>query len=160
MEFKFKVAPHYKQKLSTQRIMNDLTLGLLVVYAFGLYKSSQLGTGYVVNALVLMGVSLLVALVTEAVYAMVLKKNVVKYLKTSFGWITAIILTLRVPVNTEPYALGVATFIAIFFGKLVFGGFGQNIFNPAAVGRAVIFASFAGSISADLVTTATPTSTL
>ena len=160
MEFKFKVAPHYKQKLSTQRIMNDLTLGLLVVYAFGLYKSSQLGTGYVVNALVLMGVSLLVALVTEAVYAMVLKKNVVKYLKTSFGWITAIILTLMVPVNTEPYALGVATFIAIFFGKLVFGGFGQNIFNPAAVGRAVIFASFAGSISADLVTTATPTSTL
>ncbi len=160
MELKFKAAPHYRQKLSTQRIMWDLTLGLLVVYAFGLYNAFTLGQAYLTNAIVLMVTAILVALVTEAVWALCTKKPVVNYLLTSFGWITAIILTLMVPVNTEPYALGVATFLCIFFGKLVFGGFGQNIFNPAAVGRAIIFASFAGSISSDLVTTATPTTTM
>ena len=46
-----------------------------------------------------------------------------------------------VSMSIEYYDLAVATVIAIFFGKLVFGGFGQNIFNPAAVGRATIFAS-------------------
>lgn len=160
MTLKYKVGPHYRQKLSTKTIMWQLTLALLVVYAFGLWKALALGQAYFLNALILLVVSLSVALLTEALYAFFTKQQVKNYLLTSFGWVTAIILTLMVPVNTEPYALGVATFIAIFFGKLVFGGFGQNIFNPAAVGRAVIFASFAGSISADLVTTATPTQTM
>ncbi len=160
MELKFKTAPHYRQKLSTKRIMWDLTLGLLVVYAFGLYNAYTMGQAYLTNAIVLMVTAVLVALVTESVWALFMKKNVLEYLSTSFGWVTAIILTLMVQVNTEPYALAVATFLCIFFGKLVFGGFGQNIFNPAAVGRAIIFASFAGSVSADLVTTATPTTTI
>lgn len=160
MEFKFKVAPHYKQKLSTQRIMLDLTIGLLVVFGFAVYKSYLLGSAYAINAVVLLLTSLAVTFVTEGIWALATKNNLLKYLKNSFGWVTAIILTLMVPVNTEPYALAVATFIAIFFGKLVFGGFGQNIFNPAAVGRAIIFASFAGNLSADLITTATPTQTL
>ena len=64
MEFKFQAAPHYRQKLSTQRIMWDLTLGLLVVYAFGLYNAYTLGSAYLTNAIVLMVTSVLVALIT------------------------------------------------------------------------------------------------
>ena len=60
------------------------------------------------------------------------------------GWITAIILTMMCTIDITPYALGVATFFSIFFGKLLFGGFGNNIFNPAAFGRAVIFNAFMG----------------
>lgn len=41
----------------------------------------------------------------------------------------------------------------------MFGGFGYNIYNPAAVGRAVIFASFSGAAT-KLVTSATPTGVL
>ena len=163
MEIKFKTAPHIRQKLSTNGIMFHLTIGLLIVFAFGVYNVYSLyehDMAYVTNALVLLATSVVVALVTEGVWALATKNNVLSYLKNSFGWVTAIILTLMVPVNTEPYALGVATFIAIFFAKLVFGGFGQNVFNPAAVGRAIIFAAFAGSVSADLVTTATPTTTI
>ncbi len=160
MEFKYSAAPHLRQKLSTTAIMMHLTIGLLIVYAFGLFNAYRLGMDYLVNAIVLMVTSIVVAMVTEALWALAHKENVIKYISHSFGWVTAIILTLMVPVNLEPYAIGVATFIAIFFAKLVFGGFGQNVFNPAAVGRAIIFASFAGSISADLVTTATPTTTI
>lgn len=61
-----------------------------------------------------------------------------------------------VPISTRPYALIISTAFAIIFGKMLFGGFGHNIFNPAAVGRAVIFATFTGA-STNLVTSATPT---
>ena len=88
------------------------------------------------------------------------KENMKKYLASSFGWITAIILVLMCPVDTQLYALGMATFFAIFVGRILFGGFGQNIFNPAAVGFAIIFASFAGSKVADVATGATPISTM
>lgn len=77
----------------------------------------------------------------------------------SFGWITAIILTLMCPVSIRPYALGVSTFFAIFFAKLLFGGFGNNIFNPAAVGRAIVFATFMGATT-DVITSATPTTVI
>ena len=160
MEFKYQAAPHCRLKNSTSAIMMHLTIGLLVVYLASLYRCYCLGEAYLYQAIILMLVSNTVAIVSEAIWAKIHHKNVKDYLKTSFPWVTAIILTLTVQVNTDPYALGVATFIAIFFGKLVFGGFGQNIFNPAAVGRAVIFASFAGNVSADLITSATPVSTL
>ena len=38
MQFKYKTAPHYRRALTTQRIMRDLVIGLLVVYAFALYR--------------------------------------------------------------------------------------------------------------------------
>uniref|UniRef100_UPI00260C03DA RnfABCDGE type electron transport complex subunit D n=1 Tax=uncultured Faecalicoccus sp. TaxID=1971760 RepID=UPI00260C03DA len=82
------------------------------------------------------------------------------YMAKSFGWITSIILTLMVPVTMTVYALIVATIFAIVFGKLLFGGFGHNIFNPAGVGRAVIFAAFTGATASGITTGATPTATL
>ena len=50
--------------------------------------------------------------------------------------------------------------IAIVFGKLVFGGFGQNIFNPAAFGEALIMNSFGASadakVTSEVLSGATP----
>ena len=77
----------------------------------------------------------------------------------SFGWITAIILTLMCPISIRPYALGVSTFFAIFFAKLLFGGFGNNIFNTSAVGRAIVFETFMGATT-DVITSATPTTVI
>ena len=160
MQFKFSPAPHYHSGLTTRRIMRDLTLGLCVIYAFALYKSALLGQKYLINAILLMVVSLGTAFVTEFVFAKVTKQPVKQYLLNSFGWVTAMILVLMVPVSTRLYAMMIGSFAAIFFGKLVYGGFGQNIFNPAGVGRAIIFVSFASMASADLITSATPTQTL
>ena len=160
MQFKYSPAPHYHSPLSTERIMRDLTIGLSIIYAFALYKAYLLGTSYLVNALALMASALITAIVTESIYAKFVKQPVVPYLKHSFGWVTAMILVLMVPVNTRLYAMVIGTFSAIYFGKLVFGGFGQNVFNPAGVGRAFMLISFASAMKADLVTSATPTSTL
>ena len=160
MKFTFSVSPNLRQKQSTQRIMLELMLGLAVVYGFALiYYFTAYGSAYALQAVVLLAVSLAVALVSESVFALVLKKNVKQYLSSSFGWITAIILTMMCTIDITPYALGVATFFSIFFGKLLFGGFGNNIFNPAAVGRAIVFATFMGATT-DVITSATPTTVI
>ncbi|MFR9118263.1 MAG: RnfABCDGE type electron transport complex subunit D [Merdibacter sp.] len=156
MKFTFSVSPNLHQKQSTKRIMLELMLGLAAVYVFALvYYFMEYGSSYALQAVLLLAVALVVALVTESVFALVLKKNVRQYLSGSFGWITAIILTMMCTIDITPYALGVATFFSIFFGKLLFGGFGNNIFNPAAFGRAVIFNAFMGAAT-NVVTSATP----
>lgn len=174
MKFTFNVSPNLRQPLSTKRIMFELMIGLLVVYAFSLvYYYSAWNADYAIQAVKLMAVSVVSALVTESAWAFFTKKDkafsmayLKEYLGGSFGWITAIILTLMCPISIRLYALGVSTFFAIFFTKLLFGGFGNNIFNPAAVGRAVIFATFMGATtqftttiasSIDAVSAATPT---
>ncbi len=160
MKFVFNASPNLRQKLSTKRMMMELTIALLVVYAFSLFyyaSNSDYGTAYVMQALILMATALVVTFVCEALWALFKKEAMIPYISSSFGWVTAIILTLMCPVDTQPYALAIATFFAIFVGRILFGGFGQNIFNPAAVGFAIIFASFAGAKVADVATAATPT---
>lgn len=160
MKFTFSASPNLRRKQSTKGMMMEVTLALVIVYAFALIfyaMNKDYGTAYVMQAMILMATSLLVTFVCEALWALFKKENVVKYISSSFGWITAIILTLMCPVDTQPYALAIATFFAIFVGRILFGGFGQNIFNPAAVGFAIIFASFAGAKVADVATAATPT---
>ena len=161
MKFTFNVSPNLRQRQSTKRIMFELMLGLAAVYLFALvYYYTAYGMRYALQALLLLAVSVGVALVTEAVFALVLKKEVKSYLSSSFGWITAIILTMMCTIDISPYALGVATFFSIFFGKLLFGGFGQNIFNPAAFGRAIVFNAFMGAVVSDVSTAATPVTTM
>lgn len=164
MKFTFNASPNLRQSQSTKQIMLELTIALLAVFGFSLiYYNSVFGSSYAIQEIKLMLLSLLVALITEIAFSFFTKKdktfdlNYVKtFLSGSFGWVTAIILTLMCPISIPPYALAVATFFSIFFAKLVFGGFGSNIFNPAAVGRAVIFAAFMG-VTTDVVTGATPT---
>lgn len=158
MKFTFKPSPNYRDKQSTQSIMIELMIGLLVVFAFGaFYYYSEFGVNYAIRAVLLLLTANVAAFLTEAVWYACCKKNVMKEISASFPAITATILTLMVSINTSYYALAVSTVIAILFGKLVFGGFGQNIFNPAAVGRAVLMTSFAGLVVADFATGATPT---
>lgn len=167
MKFAFNVSPNLRQKQSTKQIMLELMIGLLVVFAFSLfYYGTEYGSSYVLQAIKLLAVSVIVALLTEIAFAFFTRKGqkidfayIKKFLSGSFGWITAIILTMMCPISISFYALGVATFFAIFFAKLLFGGFGNNIFNPAAVGRAVIFATFVGA-STDIITMATPTTVI
>ena len=160
MEIKWKSNPNYRSSLSTKEIMKQLTIALAVVYVFGLVRSFAKGTRYGINVIVMMIVALVCALGTEAIWAKVQKQDVKKYLSNSFGWVTAMIIVLCCRNTITPYAIGVATIIAIFFGKLVYGGFGQNVFNPAGVGRAIIGTSFSTAVITDAVSGATPTATL
>ena len=83
--------------------------------------------------------------------------------------VTGVILGLSLPWSAPWYVGIVASFVAMGLGKAVFGGLGQNIFNPAMVGRAFVMISFASVMGAtsyvrvgaalEVLTRATPLTT-
>jgi electron transport complex protein RnfD len=62
--------------------------------------------------------------------------------------LTGAILALSLPATAPWYVGVIGSAIAIGIGKIVFGGLGMNIFNPAMVGRAFVMIAFAGAMAA------------
>lgn len=85
---------------------------------------------------------------------------------------TGLLLALTLPPQVPWWAALLGGAFAILFGKMIFGGLGFNLFNPALIGRAFMTASFPLVMSAgwiaprtlmaplDAVTTATPLAAL
>jgi Na+-translocating ferredoxin:NAD+ oxidoreductase subunit D len=61
--------------------------------------------------------------------------------------ITGLLLGLTLPVGLPLWMAFLGGAFGIGFGKLIFGGLGQNIFNPALVGRAFIMAAFPAALT-------------
>lgn len=161
MKFTYKPSPNYRNTQSTGGIMFDLTMCLCAVVLFSaVYYGIAYGFAYGLRVILMTLVSLIAAIGTEAVYFKLRGREVKKEILHSYGWVTALILTLITRLDVSYYALFVGTVVAIIIGKLVFGGFGQNIFNPAAFGEALIMNSFAASksaqVTADVFSGATP----
>ena len=62
--------------------------------------------------------------------------------------VTGVILALSLPWSCPWYVTGIAAVVAVVLGKMIFGGLGQNIFNPAMVGRAFVMICFVGAMGA------------
>lgn len=161
MKFAFHVSPNEQQKnTSTPQIMRDLTIALAVIFVCSLiYYATSYGMNYALQEILLLASSLVTTFVCEAIFAKVKKEDIKQFISHSFGWVTSLILVMMCPVSITVYAMIVATIFSIVIGRLVFGGFGNNIYNPAAIGRAVIFACFSGAATS-LTTSATPTGVL
>jgi electron transport complex protein RnfD len=56
--------------------------------------------------------------------------------------ITGLLLALNVPINTPWWVVVIGSIVAIGVAKMTFGGLGQNLFNPALVGRVFLLISF------------------
>jgi electron transport complex protein RnfD len=56
--------------------------------------------------------------------------------------ITGLLLGLTLPAGLPMWMAFLGGVVGIGFGKLIFGGLGQNVFNPALVGRAFLQAAF------------------
>jgi len=56
--------------------------------------------------------------------------------------LTGILLALTLPPGLPLWMAVLGSLVAVFFGKLIFGGLGQNVFNPSLTGRAFLQASF------------------
>ena len=79
--------------------------------------------------------------------------------------ITGILLAFNVPASLPWWIILIGALVAIGIGKLSFGGLGNNIFNPALVGRVFLLISFPVQMTSwpvnsrsgiDAVTSATP----
>ncbi len=88
-------------------------------------------------------VSCLVAFAAEYLFTRRMKKPV-----SEAVFVTAIIFALIMPPTVPWHILIIGIVFAVVFSKMVFGGFGFNIFNPAAAGRAFIYISFPTAMTA------------
>ena len=95
------------------------------------------------RVLAVLAITNISAVITE--YLFVRKKKAGKISMAVF--VSAFILTLSIPPTIPLWMAAVGSIVAITFGKMVFGGFGTNIFNPAMVGRTFIYVSFANAMT-------------
>ena len=160
-----RTTPTYRNQLTTQQVMLYLTATLIVVSLFSVGYYFTLGADYGIKALLMIIASVVAAYLCEAGYFYLLKeKDIKKAVNNSFPYVTAILFALILPIGTPYYVVVFGSIFSILIGKLLFGGFGQNIFNPALIGRVFVMMSYGDKLTAvlpgkavDGVASATPT---
>ncbi len=104
------------------------------------------GIAYTIKIIVNIVISIIVAKETEILYLThnnnIYRKEALEITKTTKPIITGLILALILPVGTPIYIVAIAAFISIFIGKMVFGGFSYNPFNPALIGKLFVSISW------------------
>ncbi len=82
------------------------------------------------------------ALLCEAAILYVRKKPILFYLTDYSALLTAVLLAISLPPYAPYWVTIVATLFAIIIAKHLYGGLGQNPFNPAMIGFALVLVSF------------------
>jgi len=157
-EFIVSGSPHIHKNESISRIMWAVVISLIPagiagVIIFGL------------DALWVTLVAVIAALLTELTLEVWTKKKITIF--DGSAVITGILLAFNLPSGVPLWLPVVGAVFSIAIGKQVFGGIGQNIFNPALVGRVFLMASwpkymttFVKPFSYDALTSATPLAAL
>jgi electron transport complex protein RnfD len=92
--------------------------------------------------LVSIALASLTALATEAAMLKLRKRPIAPFLKDNSALLTAWLLALSIPPLAPWWLVVVGTAFAIAIAKQLYGGLGNNPFNPAMVGYAVLIISF------------------
>lgn len=127
-------APHIHSGMTVPRLMRQVILGLLPALLMGLYLFGE-------QALILVVASLLAGLTTEWLCQKCQDKPIGNLLDSS-AILTVLLLVMSLPPHFPWYLGALGSAIAIIFGKQVYGGLGQNLFNPAMLARVVLLISF------------------
>jgi len=128
-------APHTHGKNSVSRIMLIVILCLLPATMLGVYQFGWPAF----NILVITVVS---ALAAEALCLWIAAKPITLYLKDGSALLTAWLLAMTLPPWTPWWIAVFGAMFAIIIGKQIFGGIGQNVFNPAMLARTALLVSF------------------
>ena len=113
-----------------QKPMMGTTAALLPAALFGVYNFGW-------RALAVLCTSFVFGIAAEAMFTLRRGKPV-----TSAVFVSCMLFGLILPPSTPIWIVAVGIVFAVVFGKMVFGGFGQNPFNPAMTGRCFIYISF------------------
>ena len=139
-------APHLRRKATVTRMMVDVLIALAptLIFSFVVFPIKTL-IFYLCSLAVMVGAEF----VFVGLKNMMPNDGLKHSFKERFAYaykgkysinnvlapaISAIIFTLIMPANAPIYAVIMGALFGIVVGKLVFGGLGSNIFNPAAVG--------------------------
>lgn len=141
--------PHVKSKRTTRGIMLDVCIALLPCAIAGIVYFGAL-------AFMIEVVTVLSCVATEFVYFFIANKGFSHKCKDAgkvcVRWwkqfdftsvVTGLILAFIVPATTPWYAAVIGGIFSIAIVKMLFGGTGKNLVNPAAAGRVFMAISFA-----------------
>ncbi len=147
-------SPHIKDKATTSRIMLDVIIALMPTAVLSVYYFSY------ISALIIVA-SVSSCVLFEYLFNLITKK---RHTETDLSCVvTGLILAMNMPPLKSSIILSIiGAFIAIVVIKMLFGGIGQNIFNPAAAARIFLTTAFSSLMTVyvapltDGVTAATP----
>lgn len=134
-----KTSPYIRKETSTKRMMTDVLIALIPLLVFAVYKFSYT---YLLKIIV----ASLVAVVAEFVAIMLMHKEkgitFKQTVKDNYTVnnivppiITAIIFLFTLPNTINYYVIILGVLFAIVVVKMIFGGLGQNVLNPAGAAR-------------------------
>ena len=155
-------SPHAHSPITTQTIMRDVLIGLAPALVMSIYF-------FGFRALTVTAVSVAACVFFEWLYCKMTKMHCKIY--DLSACVTGVLLAFVCPVTIPYWTIVLGAAFAILLVKMLFGGLGKNIVNPALAGRAFMFSwpvlmstwvkvgfeNAAGLFStADIVTAATP----
>jgi len=140
-----KTSPYVRGEANVKRMMLDVLIALAPVTIFTIYK-------YEWTAVWIIAVAIISMVGTELVYYKLKKEPFT--LKNGSALISALIYALILPDITPLWIVFLGGVFGMYFGKLVFGGLGANIFNVAGFARVFIVISFGAYLVYDLDTVA------
>lgn len=130
-------SPHIKTARTTKKIMIDVCIALLPAVVAGVVYFGA-------KALLLIALSVFSAIASEFVYYLIEKKSFMQIAR-EFDFtscVTGLLLGLTIGTNYPWYSVILGAVFSVVVVKLIFGGTGKNLVNPAIAGRIFIFMSF------------------
>ncbi len=135
MKFEAIGGPHYAAPTSVTRVMVEVLVGLVPVYAVLTYL---FGVGPLRN----LAIAAAFALVGEAVMLAMRGRSVGPGLADCSALVTAALLAVALPPSVPWWVPAIGAVFAIVVAKQLYGGLGHNTFNPAMAGYVVLLVSF------------------
>ena len=127
-------SPHLHTKTSTKSLMRDVVIAMIpaVIVSVLFYGWAEL---------LVLGVSVASCVLLEYLITKYLLNKPCTVCDMS-AVVTGILLALNLPATTPWWVVFIGAVVAIGVAKMTFGGLGQNLFNPAIVGRVFLLISF------------------
>lgn len=127
--------PLFHMPVQVNSIMLKVLFALLpAIFAYNLYFGPAI--------FIQLALASLTAILAEAVMLRLRQQPVAPFLADGSAIVTAWLLALALPVTAPWWLTVLATLFAIVVAKHLYGGLGNNLFNPAMVGYAVMLISF------------------
>jgi len=118
--------------------MLEVVIALIPAVSAGIYF-------FGLNALKIILTSILTCGISEYLCSLLRRKPA--SLKNFSFLVTGILFALTLPPSLPLWIVVLGAVVCIVIGKEIFGGLGQNVFNPALVGRAFLMASFPAQLT-------------
>ena len=145
------MGPFIKSEKDTNDIMRHLMIALAPIVLFAYIKNGLIPfvKGYtdvigLFYPLIFIIIGAASTFAFETIYKLIFEKKKFKdAINNSYSIFPGLFLGLILPINTPIIILIIAGFVSSIIAKMLFGGFGNNIFNPALVGRLFVISVYA-----------------